>query len=156
MSGGVEEVIDSGFAFGELLNELDVETGSDSEADQSIHELEELKRKTLGLKDSQEDLVRYFERDLRKAKSSAAKLRAIKNMIESSKRIASIMGVKPRTGQAAASVQQMKINTMILNELQEIRRNQEFQVLKDNQVRYRRSILLDQIVKEERQRQGRI
>ncbi|WP_413578594.1 hypothetical protein ACLVWU_08660 [Bdellovibrio sp. HCB290] len=153
---GVDETLDAGFAFSELLEELEVETEADDEVGESVQRLEELKKKTYGLYDSKEDLVRYFERDLKRAKTASSKLRAIKNMIESSKRIASIMGVRPKTGQAAASIQQMRINTMILNELQEIRRNQESQVLKENEARYRRSILLDQIVKEEKARQGRI
>lgn len=147
--GGADEAIDVGFALTDLMQELDVEPSSEAEVDRAVKDLENLNTKIRDLKYSREEIRSAISEDLTRANSLAAKLRAIKNMIAASKRIAEITGLRPRAGMIANSVQQLKVNGMILDELQRMRRSMSLQAIRENEIRYRRSYFLETIREEE-------
>ncbi|QDK37914.1 hypothetical protein [Bdellovibrio sp. NC01] len=147
--GGADEAIDVGFALTDLMQELDIEPSSEAEVQKAVTDLENLNSKVRDLRYSREEIRTAISEDLTRANSMAAKLRAIKNMIAASKRIAEITGLRPRAGMIANSVQQLKINGMILDELQRMRRSMYMQSIRENEIRYRRSYFLETIREEE-------
>ncbi len=153
--GGVDEGINVGFALTDLLGELDVAPESEEEVRKAVGELEKLSSKVNQYNSNQKEVASLLQTDLSKAKTLQDKIRAVKTMISASKRIAEIMGVRPKAGAAAAQVQQMKINSMILDELQAIRRQMFLSSLANRESEARRSILLNDIVESERNHQWR-
>jgi hypothetical protein len=146
----VDEMADLGFAFGDLLGELGVETGSEEEISRSVGRLEELNRKAQDLKWSGQDIRQALQSDLNSANSLKDKLKALRNMISASKRIATIMGVRPKAGVAATQIQNIKINSMILEELQAQRRQQFLVYLEAREAQTKRAIFIQEIQENER------
>lgn len=145
-----DEVAGIGFALSDLLSELGVEAGADDELNHAVTRLEELNSKALELRWSERDIKEALASDLNQANSFKEKLRALKNMISASKRIAEIMGVRPKAGDRASQIQSIKINSMILEELQAMRRAQFLSYLESKESKTKRNILLQQIVEKER------
>lgn len=148
--GAVDEGIDVGFALTDLLGELEVSPESEEEVGRATKELEKLRDRAGELNSNREEINDLLQTDLSTAKSLSDKLRAVKNMITASKRIAEIMGLRPKAGTAATQIQQLKINSMILDELQAIRRQMFLAQLEERQNKVRRELLLNEINKAER------
>ncbi|MDG0816483.1 hypothetical protein [Bdellovibrio svalbardensis] len=150
--GTIDETIGVGFALSDLLGELDVSPESEEEVRKAVGELEKLNSRVGEVNANSREVHQLLQADLSRAKSLQEKLRAIKTMIAASKRIAEVMGFRPKAGSYAAQVQQLKINSMILDELQAIRRQMFLSSLEERQNKARRSILLESIVEQEREK----
>lgn len=148
--GGMDEGIDVGFALTDLLGELEVSPESEEEVGRATKELEKLRDRAGELNSNRQEINDLLQTDLSTAKSLSDKLRAVKNMITASKRIAEIMGLRPKAGTAASQIQQLKINSMILDELQAIRRQMFLANFEERKDKVQRSLLLDQIQYQER------
>jgi len=148
--GKVDEAADVGFALGDLLSELGLDSDGEGEMKNAVSRLEELNSKARDLRWSRDEVRTALDYDLKRATTIAEKLKAVRNMISASKRIAAIMGIRPKAGEKAATIQEIRINSMILEELQAMRRAQFLTYLEDREAKARRNIYMQEIVEQER------
>lgn len=152
MPGGerVDEMADLGFAFADLLDELGIESGTEEEISKAVDRLEKLNSKARELQWTHAEVSEALSADLSSAKSLKERVGALRNMIKASKRIAEVMGVRPKAGERATLVQSIKVNSMILEELQAQRRSQFLSYLEARESQTRRNILLQEISEKHR------
>ncbi|MFV8250459.1 hypothetical protein [Bdellovibrio bacteriovorus] len=152
MPGGdrVDEMADLGFAFSDLLEELGVESGTEEEITKAVGRLEKLNSKARELHWTHVEVSEALSADLSSAKSLKERVSALRNMIKASKRIAEVMGARPKAGERASMVQSIKVNSMILEELQAQRRSQFLAYLETRESETRRNILLQEISEKHR------
>ena len=152
-----DEAADVGFALTDLLEEL----GQDSDAEEvmlqsSMNRIEGVYSKTRELGWLGSDLSNSINYDLRQGKSLTKKIKALKNTIQSSKKIATIMGFRPKAGEKAARIQEIKINSMMLEELQSIRRAQYLAYLEDQEAKHKRDLFLKEILESGKNNKGKM
>lgn len=152
MPGGdrVDEMADLGFAFSDLLEELGVESGTEEEVSKAVGRLEKLNSKARELHWTHVEVSEALSADLSSAKSLKERVSALRNMIKASKRIAEVMGARPKAGERASMVQSIKVNSMILEELQAQRRSQFLAYMESRESQARRDILLQEISEKHR------
>ncbi|WP_374032909.1 hypothetical protein [Bdellovibrio bacteriovorus] len=152
MPGGdrVDEMADLGFAFSDLLEELGVESGTEDEITKAVERLEKLNSKARELHWTHVEVSEALSADLSSAKSLKERVSALRNMIKASKRIAEVMGARPKAGERASMVQSIKVNSMILEELQAQRRSQFLAYMESRESQARRDILLQEISEKHR------
>lgn len=138
--GALEEAADIGFALTELLEETGIHAEEDPQLNRTIKRLEDLNRTAKDLDWSGMQIHQALTEDLAKANSVQDKLRALRSMLSATKRIAEIIQKSPKAGQRALSIQEIRINSMILDELQSMRRAQTLAYLQDEEVKKRRTI----------------
>lgn len=143
-----DEVADIGFPLADLLSELGAEPEGEGAMRDAVTRLEGLNSKARELRWNKEDLKNALDYDLKKASSVADKLKALRNMIAASKRIAAVMGIRPKAGEKAAVIQEIRINSMILEELQAMRRAQFLAYLEDKEAKTQREIFMQEILEE--------
>lgn len=151
--GGLEkadEATDLGFALGDLLSELGMDSEGEGEMKNAVSRLEDLNSKARDLRWSRDDVRTALDYDLKRATTITEKIKALRNMISASKRIAAIIGIRPKAGEKAATIQEIRINSMILEELQGLRRAQFLAYLEDREAKARRNIFMQEIVDQER------
>ena len=141
----VDDIGDLGFSFLDLMDDLGVETGVEESLDSSIKRLEEINKMARDLKWTEEDIRQNILVDLNGMKSAKEKINAVRKMIAASKRVAEVIRVKPKTGERAAQMQAIKINSMILEELQAQNRRQLSQYLENKEHSRKREVLIQQI-----------
>jgi hypothetical protein len=141
-----DEAADLGFSLGDLLSELGLEPEGEGAMKNAVSNLEDLSAKARDLRWSKDDVRTALDYDLKRANSVADKLKVLRNMISVSKRIATIIGVRPKAGEKAAVIQEIRINSMILEELQAMRRAQFLAYLEDRETKARRDIFMQEIL----------
>lgn len=145
-----DEMADIGFVFGDLLSELGVETGTNEEINRAVTRLEGLNAKARELRWNETEIKDALASDLNEANSLKERIKTLRTMISASKRIAEIMGVRPKAGERASQIQNIRINSMILEELQAQRRQQFLAYLEAKEAKSRRDLLLQEIQEKER------
>lgn len=146
----VDEMADLGFALTDLLSELGVETESEADIDRAAKKLEDLNSRARDLKWTHQEIKQALESDLRQTGSLKEKLRGLRTMISASKRIAEIMGVRPKAAERASQIQSIRINSMILEELQAQRRQEYLAYLEKKEAQTKRDLFLAEIQDKER------
>lgn len=142
-----DEAADVGFALTDLLEELGEDTDDQEQALQSsMNRIESVYSKTRELGWLGSDLSNSINYDLKQGKSLSRKIRALKNTVQSSKKIATIMGFRPKAGEKAARIQEIKLDSMMLEELQAIRRAQYLAYLENQEAKHKRELLLKEIL----------
>lgn len=142
-----DEAADVGFALTDLLEELGEDTDEQEQMIQSsVNRIENVYSKTRELGWLGSDLSNSINIDLKQGRSLSRKIKAIKNTVQSSKKIATIMGVRPKAGEKAARIQEIKLDSMILEELQAIRRTQYLAYLENQEAKHKRELLLKEIL----------
>lgn len=147
--GAVDEMVDVGFSLTELFNEVGIEPGANEALDQSIRELNEKNEQMRTIKWATEDLNRSLTSDLANANSLSSKLKVAKRAVEASRRLAAVMGVAPKSAERAAHLQEIRLNHLVLEELQGIHQTQMLAYLEEKKKKADREILLNQILQEE-------
>lgn len=148
-----DEAADVGFALTDLLGELGEDTDDEDQMIQSsVNRMESVYSKTRELGWLGSDLSNSINYDLKQGKSLSRKIRALKNTIQSSKKIATIMGVRPKAGEKAARIQEIKLDSMMLEELQAIRRAQYLAYLENQEAKHKRELLLKEILQSKPQK----
>lgn len=148
-----DEAADVGFALTDLLGELGEDTDDEDQMIQSsVNRMESVYSKTRELGWLGSDLSNSINYDLKQGKSLSRKIRALKNTIQSSKKIATIMGVRPKAGEKAARIQEIKLDSMMLEELQSIRRAQYLAYLENQEAKHKRELLLKEILQSKPQK----
>lgn len=152
-----DEAADVGFALTDLLEELGQDSDVEEEMIQSsINRIEGVYSKTRELGWLGSDLSNSINYDLRQGKSLTKKIKALKNTIQSSKKIATIMGFRPKAGEKAARIQEIKINSMMLEELQAIRRAQYLAYLENQEAKHKRDLFLKEILESGKSNKGNL
>lgn len=142
-----DDAADVGFALTDLLEELGEDTDDQEQILQnSMNRIENVYSKTRELGWLGSDLSNSINYDLKQGKSLSKKIRAMKNTIQSSKKIATIMGYRPKAGEKAARIQEIKLDSMMLEELQAIRRTQYLAYLENQEAKHKRELLLKEIL----------
>ncbi len=153
MMSQVDEAADLGFALTDLMTEVGVETDSEEESLQkSVDRLYKINSEARDLKYTSEDLDRSLNEDLNKGKSLTRRIKALKNSIQASKKIATIMGFRPKAAEKAVRIQQIKLDSMMLEELQSIRRAQYLAYLEDKEAKLKREVFIQEILEAEKGR----
>lgn len=146
----IDESADVGFALTELLEELGIESGAEESLEGAITSIEKLNSKAKELKWAQEEFQNSLNQDVQKGKSLTYRIKAMKTALQASKRIAVLMGFRPKAGEKAVRIQEIKINTMILEELQAMRQGMFLSYLEDKEARTKREIFLQEILDQEK------
>lgn len=142
-----DEAADVGFALTDLLEELGEDTEDQEQMIQSsVNRIESVYSKTREMGWIGSDLSNAINIDLKQGRSLSKKIKAIKNTIQSSKKIATIMGVRPKAGEKAARIQEIKLDSMMLEELQAIRRTQYLAYLENQEAKHKRELFLKEIL----------
>ncbi|WP_413942685.1 hypothetical protein [Bdellovibrio sp. HCB-162] len=145
-----DEVADIGFALGDLLSELGVDNGTEAQMDKTIKRLEDLNQKAKELKWSHAEIKEALESNLSESRSLKERINSLRSMIAASKKIAAILAVRPKAGEKANQVQLIRVNSMILEELQDMRRAQFLALMEQREIKARRDIFLQEIIEKER------
>lgn len=145
-----DKVADIGFSLGDLMSELGVAPESEGEMKDAVSRLERLNSKAKDLQWTKEDIRNALDYDLKRAVTLSEKVRALRNLISASKKVATVIGMRPKAAERAARVQELRVNSMILDELQSIRRAQFLAYLEDREKKARRDIFIQEIIEQER------
>lgn len=134
-----------------LSSDLGYEADS-KELDEQVSQMEDLNQKLKEIKWNSQDLKYTFDGDIHRAKSLAQKIRQIRKVVSISKKLAGAFGFKTKGSEKVATLQQVKINSMMLDELQSMRRLQLIAYLEEKEREARKDIYLNKIVIQEEKR----
>ena len=151
--GGMEKLNDAsdvGFAFSELLDELDVDQSSDAEVTEVVKRLEKLEGDSNELNSINQGSRELLNGRSIQRKSFGDKIRHLRSMIQMTKRLGAILGIKPKAASNAIQLQQSRISYMMLDELMAIRRTQYEQNLRDDEQRIAYEKALSKVMAEEK------
>lgn len=151
--GQVDEAADVGFSLIDLLSELGIETDSEEELEHAVDRIGQINSQARDLKWASEDLHRSLNDDLSKGNSLNRRIRALRSTVRTSKQIAALMGFRPKAAEKAVKIQEIKLNSMMLEELQSIRRAQYLSYLENREAKLKRDVFLQEIV-EQRNEKG--
>lgn len=142
-----DETANIGFALTDLLSELGVDSSENEKTIQNrMDELNQVYSKAQDLDYLNSDIRSSLEYDLKHGKSITQKLSALRNAIRASKQIATIMGFRPKAAENATRIQEIKINSMILEELQAIHTEQYLAYLENSEAKQKREIFLAELL----------
>lgn len=151
MMNQVDEAADIGFALTDLMSEVGMESDDEEESLQkAVDRVYKINSDARDLKWTSEDLDRSLNEDLSKGKSLTRRIKALRNSIQASKRIATIMGFRPKAAEKAVRIQQIKLDSMMLEELQSIRRAQYLAYLEDKEAKLKREVFIQKILEAEK------
>lgn len=147
----VDEATDVGFALSDLMTEVGVETNQEEEdLQKAVDRIYKINSEARDLKWTSEDLDRSLNEDLTNGRSIGRRIKAMKNAIQASKKIATIMGFRPKAAEKAVRIQQIKLDAMMLEELQSIRKAQYLAYLEDNEAKLKREVFIQEILEKEK------
>ena len=150
----MEEMANLGFSLNDLLSDLGANTDAEeAEINWALRRLESVRSHVNDLGSTTSDIERLLNTDLASARSLSDQIRYLRSTIEMSKRIATIAGLRPKAAEKAVRIQEIRINSMILEELQSIRRAQYLKDLEEREIRTKQNLLAHEIrLQEERKR----
>jgi len=149
----VDEAADVGFALSDLLEEIGIDSDNEEQMLQSsINRIENVYSKSRELGWLSSDLSNSINYDLKQGQTLSKKIKALKNSVQSSKKIATIMGFRPKAAEKAARIQEIKLDSMMLEELQAIRRSQYLAYLENQEAKHKRELLLKEILQSKSQK----
>ena len=131
-----------------LASDLGYETDS-KELDEQVGRMEDLNQKLKEIKWNSQELKYTFDGDIQRTKSLAQKIRHMRRIFSISKKLAGAFGLKSKGSEKVATLQQVKINSMMLDELQAMRRLQLLAFLEEKEREARQDIYLNKIVIQE-------
>lgn len=144
-----DEMADAGFAVADLVDELDIDTETDQEIEAQVKRLEEIERQSRNLRDGERDIKSLLGQDLARSRSFASRIRRVREMIQTTKRLAAMMGFRPKSGEKGLKVQEARLQYMILDELMAIRRMQFESALANKEQSAKYQLALGQVLEEE-------
>lgn len=143
-----EEMAGLGIELVSLLEDLDVDDSSEQDVNQAVQKLQELDHQLMKMRSVHSEITSSMKDEIRRANTLKEQIRTLKAMIGKTKRIADLMSQTPKAGAAAADVQSIQLNTMILNELQTSRRARDLVQIEKAQSRAERYIYMDELRRE--------
>jgi hypothetical protein len=149
----VDELAGAGFAISDLLTELDIDPETDQEIEAQVKRLEELDRQARDMRSAGRDVRSLTAHDLQnnllRSKNFATRIKRVREMIRTTKRLAAIMGLRPKASEKALKIQDARLQYMILDELMAIRRMQFESSLENKEQRAKYQLALGQVLEEE-------
>ena len=133
---------------GGLGSDLGYESDS-GELDSKVKKLEKLNSELRDLKWTHEDLKYTLDSDINNTKSLSQKIRQMRKLISISRKLAGTFGLKTKGSDRIATLQQVKISSLALDELQAMRKIQLLAYLEDKTRIAKQDIYLSRIVSEE-------
>lgn len=145
----IDELADAGFAVSDLLTELDIDPETDQEIEEQVRRLELLERQMRELRISRKELSGLITSDFARAQTFQSKVRRLREMIRTTKRVAALLGLRPKAGEKALKVQETRLQYMILDELMAIRRMQFEEALNSKESRAKFQLSIAKVLDEE-------
>lgn len=128
----------------------DVGYESDTSAiDNKVEKLEELNSKIKDLKWSKDEMKYALDSDINQAKSLTQKIKQMRKIISVSKKLGGIFGLKTKGSEKVATLQQVKISSSMLDELQSMRKMQLLAYLEDKERIINQDLYLNKLLNEE-------
>ncbi|MBN8540726.1 MAG: hypothetical protein J0L82_10105 [Deltaproteobacteria bacterium] len=152
----IDELADAGFAVSDLLSELEIEPETDQEIEAQVRRLEALENQMRDLRVSRKELSSLVTTDFARAQTFQAKVRRLREMIRTTKRLAALMGFRPKAGEKALKIQETRLQYMILDELMAIRRMQFEEALNSKESRAKFQLSIAKVLDEEGVRTRRL
>lgn len=149
-AGGLEDLAEVGLALGDLLVELEVDPTADKEAEESVRKLDSIRKtvnETVWTKQEMEHLLDFEQL---KAKSHAQRIQHVRKMVQMTKKIGTLFGIRPKAAEKANQVQQTQINYLVLEELMAARRARFQSFLEDQDQKVQRQVFLERMSNEEK------
>lgn len=145
--GQIDEAADLGFALTDLLSEVGIDSHAEEESlERAIDRLSQINSQARDLQWAHDDISRSINEDFSNGKSLSKRIRALRNTIRTSKEIATMMGFRPKAAEKAVKIQEIKLNSMMLEELQSIRRAQYLAYLESQEAKIKREVFLQEIL----------
>lgn len=151
MGGGLDDLADASVALGDLLVELDIDPTADQEAEAAVRRLESLRKTVNETRWTKQEVDHLLDFEQLKAKSHADRIRHLRKMIQMSRKISSLFGVRAKAAEKANQVQQTQINYLMLEEMMAARRARFNEFLERQDQLIRRKSILEKIESEEKQ-----
>lgn len=145
----IDELADAGFAVSDLLSELEIEPETDQEIEAQVRRLEALENQMRDLRVSKKELSSLVATDFARAQTFQAKVRRLREMIRTTKRLATLLGLRPKAGEKALKIQETRLQYMILDELMAIRRMQFEEALNSKESRAKFQLSIAKVLDEE-------
>jgi hypothetical protein len=151
LGGGLGDLADASIALGDLLVELDIDPTADQEAEDAVRRLESLRRTVNETRWTKQEVDHLLDFEQLKAKSHADRIRHLRKMIQMSRKIASLFGVRAKAAEKANQIQQTQINYLMLEEMMAARRARFNEFLERQDQLIRRKSILEKIQEQEKQ-----
>ncbi len=152
MMDKAEETADFGFALTDLLEELGVESDSEADIEAALARLNKINSEARDIRSTNEDFNRNIEMTLNNGNSITKRLKYLRNTIKTSKKLATIMGFRPKAAEKATKIQELKLNSMILEELQSIRRAQYLSMLEEKETKMNQTLVLEKLLEDSKRK----
>lgn len=147
-----DETADIGFSLLDLLKEIGVETDSEDDLEAAMDRLHRFSSEANDLKYKNDSLSQNIDTSLNKGASLSRRIKALRNTVKLSKQLAQMFGLRPKAAEKAIKVQDIKLSSMILEELQSIRRAQYLSILEDKEYRIKRDIVLERLIEDSKEK----
>ena len=131
-----------------LAGDLGYESDT-SAIDNKVEKLEELNSKIKDLKWSKDEMKYALDSDINQAKSLTQKIKQMRKIISVSKKLGGIFGLKTKGSEKVATLQQVKISSSMLDELQSMRKMQLLAYLEDKERIINQDLYLNKLLNEE-------
>lgn len=131
-----------------LASELGYESNS-VDLDKRVEKLQNLNSKLKDIKWNSDELKYTLDSDINNTKSLAQKIKQMRKIISISKKLAGAFGLKTKGSDKVATLQQVKVSSMMLDELQALRQVQLVSYLEDKERIAKQDIYLNKLLNEE-------
>ncbi|MBC7457825.1 MAG: hypothetical protein H7235_06075 [Bdellovibrionaceae bacterium] len=131
---------------------LGEDLGYEGDADQVKAKVEQLEKLNTNLRDVKwmsEDLKYNLDSDINSSRSFAQNIKKMRKILNVSRKLAGIFGLKTKGSDKVATLQQVKISSMILDEAQGMRKIQLLGYLENKERIAKQDIYLNKILNEE-------
>lgn len=142
----IDEASNVGFALTDLLTEVGIQNDGDKDLNQAIDQLNSFQSQSRDAQWTTEDFNHSLNMTLENGQNLEKRMNALKNTVQASKKIASIMGFRPKAAESAVKIQEIRISSMMLEELQSIRKAQYLAYLANENEKIKREIYIQKIL----------
>lgn len=140
-----EEAADIGISLADLLSDLGEGDGSEEQLRNAVSKLNKTKSTIEDIHWNGSEIDRALRGDIQKGESFGKRLRGISRVIQASKAIAAIAGYRPKAAEKALKVQDIRINHLMLEELQSIKSEMYLARLENKQAKADRAVFLREL-----------
>lgn len=150
----IDEASNVGFALTDLLSEVGIQNDNGNDLNSAIDSIRGYHNEVKDAQWNTTDISEAISRTLENGESLERRMNSLKNAVQASKKIAGIMGVRPKAADGAAKIQEIRISSMMLEELQSIRKAQYLAYLEDKDAKIKREIYLQKILNQSEKGRG--
>ena len=156
VSTEVDELSGVGFALADLLSDLGIDSADEQkQIEEALNRYDNVNTQVNEIYGAGSELSSSINYDLKNGRNLKSRIHALRSVIANSKKIAAIMQVRPKSGQASLEVQKINIDSRILEEIQSIRKAQFLEYLENREARAKRELAMKQILSSQNKKMGR-